>query len=652
MKKILSDLLVCVIPLLLCIALIFTGILSIQSNASLQGNARVINYTGIVRGATQRLIKQELNHDPDDELIADLDRILQGLIHGDEEENLICLQQDEYQALLKEMETEWSKIKEEIIRYRNGEDGGHLYDLSEQYFSLTNEAVHMAEVYTEKLVQQSKTLLFVVIGAFIIIVMLSAVFAYQQEKRRRRLLEAEAENRRRSEQLTKRFQQILMPINEMTELMYVADVNTYDLLFVNDAGKKLFQVDDLKDLKCYKAIQGLDAPCDFCTNACLSKEKTYTWEYTNPIINRHFLLKDRLIDWEDKDARMEIAFDITDSVNEKKQLENRINRDHILIECIRELYQNHKTIDAINHVLQLIGETFEAERSYVFYMENDEMSNIAEWCRQGVTPEIDNLQHLSRSEYGWWFQLYDEQLDILVKDVEELKKANLAEYELVASQGINRLILIPLERYGKFGGMIGLDNLAVKEFDNAATFLRTLGYFVMLAIRRNEDEKILYQLSYLDTLTMLYNRNRYIQDIEELSGQESSVGVAYIDLNGLKEINDHMGHNAGDELLKGCAKTIQDSLSMGNFYRVGGDEFVVICLNVEKEVFKEMIRKLRENLHNSNYEAAVGYQWTDTCRHLKAIIKAADQYMYEDKKNFYQHHQSSGRYCISAEDKA
>ncbi|MCB7329349.1 diguanylate cyclase, partial [Mediterraneibacter faecis] len=81
---------------------------------------------------------------------------------------------------------------------------------------------------------------------------------------------------------------------------------------------------------------------------------------------------------------MEIAFDITESLQKKKELEKRIKRDNILIDCIRELYQNHHTVDAMNHVLKLIGEVFEAERAYVFYMENDEMSNIAEWCREGI----------------------------------------------------------------------------------------------------------------------------------------------------------------------------------------------------------------------------------------------------------------------------
>ena len=513
MKKIFTNHLVGIIPLLLCIAIISIGYLSIDLNAKLQGNARIINYTGIIRGATQRLIKQEMNHKPNDVLIDELDHTLHGLIHGDENEHITRLDQVEYQGLLADMERKWADIKKEILQYRSkGDNRNHLYALSEHYFAMADEAVDIAEVYTEEIVQQSRKVLIIVICAFLVVVILVTIFTYQQEKRRKRLLEAEAENRRKSEQLARQTQQMLMPINEMTELMYISDIHTYDLLFVNDAGKKLFNIQELKGLKCYKALQGFDKPCEFCPNAKLSKGETYTWEYSNPVIHRHFLLKDRLIDWEGREARMEIAFDITESLQKKKELEKRIKRDNILIDCIRELYQNHHTVDAMNHVLKLIGEVFEAERSYVFYMENDEMSNIAEWCREGITPEIDNLQHLSRHDYKWWFQLYDEQASIMIRDVKELQKDRQAEYELLSGQKIERLILVPFERYGDFGGMIGLDNLSVEVFEDAEKFLRTFGYFIMLAIRRNEDEKALYRLSYMDILTMFYNRNRYIQD--------------------------------------------------------------------------------------------------------------------------------------------
>ena len=95
MKKILSNHLVGIIPLLLCIAIITIGFLSMDSNAKLQGNARSINYTGIIRGATQRLIKQELNHEPNDALINELDRTLHGLLYGDEDAHISRLDQME-----------------------------------------------------------------------------------------------------------------------------------------------------------------------------------------------------------------------------------------------------------------------------------------------------------------------------------------------------------------------------------------------------------------------------------------------------------------------------------------------------------------------------------------------------------------------------
>ncbi|WP_028042103.1 sensor domain-containing diguanylate cyclase [Candidatus Stoquefichus massiliensis] len=645
MKKILSSSQwVGIISIFLCVTMICIGILSMNSNASLQGNARIINYTGIIRGGTQKLIKQELMYHPNDALIAELDSNLQGLIHGDKNKNLTSIKQKEYQAILNQMETEWQNIKEEIIQFRNGTSSERLYELSEHYFTLADKAVGVAEVYTEDNVQQSRKLMIIVMCSFIIIVILSALFIRKQQKREEKISIIEEENRKKSEQLARKAQQMLMPINEMTELMYLTDINTYDLLFVNDAGKKLFQIDDYKGLKCYKVLQGFDKPCEFCTNAKLSNDETYTWEHTNPIINRHYLLKDRLIDWEGREVRMEIAFDITDNLRKKEELESRIKKDNILVDCIRELYQNHHTVDAMNHVLKLIGEVFEAERAYVFYMENDEMSNIAEWCSQGVVPQIDNLQHLSRHDFQWWFQLYDEQASILIKDIEELKGDKQAEYELLVGQDINRLILVPLEQYGNFGGMIGLDNLAIEEFENAEKFLRTFSYFIMLAIRRNEDEKTLFQLSFVDTLTMFYNRNRYIQDIEEFSQKEGTVGVIFIDLNGLKEVNDYFGHDAGDELLKKGTKIMKTTINNGIFYRVGGDEFIIICLDVEKVEFEVMVQQMKKNLNSHECKAAVGYQWTDTCYQLKEIIIEADQNMYEDKKDYYRKHAVSGKY--------
>ena len=94
-------------------------------------------------------------------------------------------------------------------------------------------------------------------------------------------------------------------MNEISELMYISDIDTYELLFINNAGRETFQCDEREGVKCYELIQGRDEPCPFCTSPLLKTDENYTWEYTNPITKRHYLLKDRLVEWEGRPARME-----------------------------------------------------------------------------------------------------------------------------------------------------------------------------------------------------------------------------------------------------------------------------------------------------------------------------------------------------------
>lgn len=643
-KRKLSKMRVAAVPFVLCIALILSGILSVQSINNLQGNARIINYTGIVRGATQRLIKKELNYNPDDSLMERIDDILVGLDEGSKELNLIKLNAEEFQSLLLQMQTEWEEIKTEIALYRQQETSGErLFNLSEDFFNLADETVMAAEVYTEKVVMNARNQLFYMNGIFILLAGLCTVYAFMQEKRRIQLNAAEEENRKKGEQLSQRFQELLVPMNEITELLYVSDIETNELLFANEMGKKTFHITDDAHLKCYKALQGLDAPCPFCTTQHLKEGETYTWEHTNLITHRHYLLKDRLMEWNGRPARMEIAFDITDAANEKNELKNRLERDNVLVECIREFYRNQDMLDASSHVLKRIGELFSADRAYIFSFHGEAISNIAEWCQEEIEPQIEHLQNLPKSEFQIWLNMFDHQQNIVIHDLNDIKEMSY-EYAFLAQQGIQNVIMVPLERDGQLDGCIGLDNPEHKLMENAVTFLETLRYYIMLAMRREEDEKALYHLSYVDTLTSFYNRNRYIQDINRLKEKEESVGVIYLDVNGLKEINDRFGHDAGDALLKKCAKIIQKSIINGSFYRIGGDEFIIICLGIEEESFKEHLYGLKNNLSHEECTAAIGYKWENNCHHIQKIINQADEFMYTDKKEFYHRHLETGRY--------
>ena len=107
-----------IIPVILAAALFITGLLSILSIHGLQGNARVINYAGVVRGGTQRLVKQELDGQPNDDLLQQLDGILEELDTGVGENNLDQLADEEYQDLIFQMQVLWGTLKDEIQRVR------------------------------------------------------------------------------------------------------------------------------------------------------------------------------------------------------------------------------------------------------------------------------------------------------------------------------------------------------------------------------------------------------------------------------------------------------------------------------------------------------------------------------------------------------
>ena len=109
-----------IFPVLLTVALVFSSIFSLFSLHNLQGNAKVINYAGVVRGATQRLIKQELNNFPNDALIEKLDGIIDELQTGRGEHGLIRLNSSRFQDLIAKMEADWEQLKEEIYAVRSG----------------------------------------------------------------------------------------------------------------------------------------------------------------------------------------------------------------------------------------------------------------------------------------------------------------------------------------------------------------------------------------------------------------------------------------------------------------------------------------------------------------------------------------------------
>jgi len=433
-------------------------------------------------------------------------------------------------------------------------------------------------------------------------------------------------------------------LDQMLELVYVSDVETYELLYLNSAGRETFGITDIEGKKCYEVLQGRDAPCPFCTNDKLSMERVYTWEFSNEMVGGHYILKDKLVDWGGRTARMEIATDITENEREKVALKNALEAQMVLQECVHHLYETKDLEEAVNFVLGKIGSFLLASRAYVFEIRGDRIYNTYEWCAEGVMPEIELLQDLDITLIDRWRSSFDRHECVVIEDIEAVKDEKPDEYDLLSVQDITSLVAAPLEQDGELVGCFGVDNPPAEKLRNIVPLFHTLRYFLMSTIRRVEDERMLTRLSFEDMLTGFYNRNRYMQDLAECDGEEK-VGIVYVDVNGLKNLNDELGHSYGDRALVDCAQTIRKVFVEGDFYRIGGDEFIVICKGIAKEHFFQDVRELKNQFAASDRcQAAIGYQWAEKVENMQRLIYTADAMMYEDKKQYYRKTLSSDRY--------
>ena len=143
---------------LILVLVVLIVFMMVQINR-LQGTARVINYAGLVRGATQREVKLEITGNQNEELVQYLDDILSGLKYQDGHYDLVKLHDKEYQDKLQVQSDYWEKLKVEIEAVRSrGYENTDIVNMSETYFKMADETVSAAENYSEKIARKIRTI--------------------------------------------------------------------------------------------------------------------------------------------------------------------------------------------------------------------------------------------------------------------------------------------------------------------------------------------------------------------------------------------------------------------------------------------------------------------------------------------------------------
>lgn len=323
-------------------------------------------------------------------------------------------------------------------------------------------------------------------------------------------------------------------------------------------------------------------------------------------------------------------------ISREGKIKERLEIATILNKCIAELISGEDEDAAISNLLRIISGYFDGDRSYIVQI--DEKRNVCtntyEYAMNGVTAEKDNLQEVPMEMLDIWMDSFRKNGLYYIPDIEE--EQGQPYYETLKMQDITRLLAVPLNSDGKIIGFLGVDNPRLHYEDH--TLLSSIQYFLTDSLKAKERKACLQYMSYRDMLTTLYNRNGYIQVLEGMQAKTViKTGVAYIDINGLKRVNDLYGHEAGDRLIINTARSMLAILPE-NAYRVGGDEFVLICFDMDEKIFRSKVRDICDSIAAKRISVSVGVVWEESSSELETMLRRADDLMYAEKKKYYEKH--------------
>jgi PAS domain S-box-containing protein len=266
------------------------------------------------------------------------------------------------------------------------------------------------------------------------------------------------DNRKAEQELKETKERLQTVMNSINALIYIADMESYELLFVNAYGLKVWGK-DIVGQKCWKVIQGMEKPCSFCTNAKLINKKANNdngtqWEFQSSANQRWYSITDRAIQWVDQRiVRMAVAMDIT----ERKKAERMIVESEanaraimestsnimILIDqnyCVLDTNEAHakrlglRREDLIGKSLEeflpievaeqrkvLLGKVFQTGQPYVY-----EDSRAGYWNEIAIYPVWNSDGMIDR-------------VAVFVQDATERKKAESQTQQIKKLEGLRRM---------------------------------------------------------------------------------------------------------------------------------------------------------------------------------------------------------------------
>ena len=200
---------------------------------------------------------------------------------------------------------------------------------------------------------------------------------------------------------------------------------------------------------------------------------------------------------------------------------------------------------------------------------------------------------------------------------------------------LRNLMVVPVESpSGDVIGALGVADTAVRW--ESSELLGSVAFSFSMFHRNSQSYRLVKKMGEVDALTGLRNRNSFQRDLELYQRfQGRSLACAYLDADGLHELNNQQGHAAGDRMLQFVAQHIQAEFGGDTTYRIGGDEFLAFALDMDPETVVRKSQAVAQAAEREGYHVSVGIQWRAGTAPVEAVMEEAEQRMYAEKARYY-----------------
>ncbi|MBN2300489.1 MAG: sensor domain-containing diguanylate cyclase [Acholeplasmataceae bacterium] len=338
----------------------------------------------------------------------------------------------------------------------------------------------------------------------------------------------------------------------------------------------------------------------------------------------------------------------------------QLNQNYKIIEVMHDITAEMLKDNDLDTILQSILDKAvsiipQAQTGSILIKEKDRMV-----FKAAVGYDLNILKRVNlKFEDMYQFKLGNIYEPQVIRDIRTFNKSNLDEQQnkeldegdaLIAKSVLTCAIVFKDEIYG----FINLDNVedeqAFQEKDKI--FIKHLAQQLEVVVRNQALVDDIYKLSRYDALTGAYTRTYHtslLKEIYETSSKEHTVfSICNLDINELKSVNDHYGHDVGDAYIIYFSNMIKKNLSLDDmFSRMGGDEFIIVYKECDKKCAEQRIKELRSRfqkqpfpLNSKSIHLTFGCgisTFMEDSVDLEKLLVIADQRMYVNKKEMNNH---------------